>query len=35
MKNHQSGKSTVLSFSSLKMGNGFGTSDFATAKLGG
>ena len=35
MKNHQSGKSTVISFSSMKVGNGFTVNDFATGKLGG
>lgn len=35
MKNHQSGKSTVISFSSMKVGNGFSVNDFATGKLGG
>jgi predicted RND superfamily exporter protein/outer membrane lipoprotein-sorting protein len=34
MKNHQSGKSTVISFSSMKVGNGFTVNDFATGKLG-
>ena len=34
MKNHQSGKSTVISFSSMKLGNGFTLNDFATGKLG-
>lgn len=35
MKNHQSGKSTVITFSSMKVGNGFTVNDFATGKLGG
>jgi uncharacterized protein len=35
MKNHQSGKSTVISFSAMKVGNGFTVNDFATGKLGG
>ena len=35
MKNLQTSKTTVLTFTSLKMGNGYTTSDFATAKLGG
>lgn len=35
MKNHQSGKSTVITFSSMKLGNGFSVNDFATGKLGG
>ena len=35
MKNHQSGKSTVINFSSMKVGNGFTVNDFATGKLGG
>ena len=34
MKNHQSGKSTVIAFSSMKVGNGFTVNDFATGKLG-
>lgn len=34
MKNHQSGKSTVITFSSMKVGNGFTVNDFATGKLG-
>jgi predicted RND superfamily exporter protein/outer membrane lipoprotein-sorting protein len=34
MKNHQSGKSTVIVFSSMKVGNGFTVNDFATGKLG-
>jgi predicted RND superfamily exporter protein/outer membrane lipoprotein-sorting protein len=34
MKNHQSGKSTVINFSSMKVGNGFTVNDFATGKLG-
>jgi predicted RND superfamily exporter protein/outer membrane lipoprotein-sorting protein len=34
MKNVQSGKSTVISFSSMKVGNGFTVNDFATGKLG-
>jgi outer membrane lipoprotein-sorting protein len=35
MKNHQSGKSTTLTFTSMKVGNGFSASDFSTGKLGG
>ena len=35
MQNHQSGKSTVVSFSSMKLGNGYTASDFSTGKLGG
>lgn len=35
MKNHQSGKSTTIVFSSMKLGNGYSTSDFSTGKLGG
>lgn len=35
MKNHQSGKSTVITFTSMKLGNGFSESDFASGKLGG
>ena len=35
MNNHQSGKSTVITFSSMKVGNGFTVNDFATGKLGG
>jgi outer membrane lipoprotein-sorting protein len=34
MKNHQSGKSTVITFSSMKIDNGFTVNDFATGKLG-
>lgn len=35
MKNLQSGKSTIINFSSMKIGNGFTVNDFATGKLGG
>ncbi len=35
MQNHQSGKSTVVSFSSMRLGNGYTASDFSTGKLGG
>jgi outer membrane lipoprotein-sorting protein len=35
MQNHQSGKSTVVSFSSMRLGNGYSASDFSTGKLGG
>ena len=35
MKNLQSGKSTVINFSSMKIGNGYTVNDFATGKLGG
>jgi outer membrane lipoprotein-sorting protein len=34
MKNHQSGKSTVLVFTSMRLGNGYSESDFASAMLG-
>lgn len=34
MRNHQSGKSTVITFSSMKIDNGFTVNDFATGKLG-
>jgi hypothetical protein len=34
MKNHQSGKSTVLVFNGLKVENGFSTNDFSSGKLG-
>jgi outer membrane lipoprotein-sorting protein len=34
MKNHQSKKSTVLSFQSMRIGNGYTLSDFASGKLG-
>jgi outer membrane lipoprotein-sorting protein len=35
MKNVQSGKSTVIKFTSMKLGTGLGASDFAPSKLGG
>ena len=35
MQNHQSGKSTVVSFTSMRLGNGYSASDFSTGKLGG
>jgi len=35
MKNHQSGKSTTIQFSSMKMDNNFSVNDFSTGKLGG
>jgi outer membrane lipoprotein-sorting protein len=34
MKNHQSKKSTVLTFSDVKLGNGFTVRDFSAGKLG-
>jgi outer membrane lipoprotein-sorting protein len=34
MKNLQSGKSTVISFTSMKLANGFSASDFSPGKLG-
>jgi outer membrane lipoprotein-sorting protein len=34
MKNHQSGKSTVISFASMTLSNGFSVNDFATGRLG-
>ncbi len=34
MKNHQSGKSTLLTFTSMRLGNGYSVSDFSTGKLG-
>jgi outer membrane lipoprotein-sorting protein len=33
MTNHQSGKSTVIRFASMKLGNGYSANDFAPAKL--
>ncbi len=35
MQNHQSGKSTVVAFTSMRLGNGYSPSDFSTGKLGG
>ena len=34
MKNHQTGKSTLLAFTSMRLGSGFTVSDFSTGKLG-
>lgn len=34
MKNHLSGKSTVLTFTSMRLGNGYTVNDFSTGKLG-
>ena len=34
MKNHLTGKSTVLTFTTMSLGNGYTVSDFATGKLG-
>ena len=34
MKNHVSGKSTVVNFTSMRLENGYTANDFATAKLG-
>jgi outer membrane lipoprotein-sorting protein len=34
MKNHQSGKSTVIAFTSMKLANGYSANDFAPGKLG-
>ena len=34
MINHQSGKSTLIRFASMKLGNGYTANDFATGKLG-
>ncbi len=35
MQNHQTGKSTLLSFSSMKMGSGYAAAEFSTGRLGG